>query len=685
MATGRPLSAKLFLEGIEVPFTGATITTTVGQAGIAYIDVVPHATINNIKPRTMAHIFVRDVNNEKEGFPYVLAFEGEVFGYSFNKTPSGRSMSLSCIDFSSYWDNVVTYFFNAQQTMGKSAEEIQVSGLDQADARKSQTKIIPVTNARSSYFIQVINKVLSKPGTDFLDGFVGVIKDISSTNSFYQLASKRLRIEDRIVLHSSKSLSKLLRQQEAIEWFSSVIGRTTGYQTLRNVILDLLGLIYHDTTSIPFPAVVDSKISGATLTKNGKPKDTIGEFVFKPNLFMMPPPICNTFFPDEYSSFTFSRNFLQEPTRLIYKPEVPVFGGSSVAMIHKYEPESFSNFMAPNKNLTNLSGEGDVQVPPAYKAVKFGDPEAKFPQTGLGKKREQHFLTNEELMKGILMAQEGMVPAASQFRSAMSEIGKNNYLQGIAKYLFYKKRYQGRQLEITSHLKLSVVPGFPVLIVDDSDASQTVVAYCNSVTHRIYATQGGYTNTSLSYARTVEEQDASSGKANEPLIPPWFAEEIFGSRGVPKASPAAKGTRKKQEQKAAKAGSQNIIPDAISKFYATLLGKSGSDCITTNTKTSTLLAASLVLVEDYKKQRQIGPQAVHSFIDQKTRRRYVTMKEAFGFLGATTNAEDLSLPFLEFSGAGILGSGEDKTPISKKRAVVLAYRDALKKNRGFRG
>jgi len=41
MAHGRPLQAKLFLEGIEVPFIGASITHTVNQASIAYIDLVP--------------------------------------------------------------------------------------------------------------------------------------------------------------------------------------------------------------------------------------------------------------------------------------------------------------------------------------------------------------------------------------------------------------------------------------------------------------------------------------------------------------------------------------------------------------------------------------------------------------------------------------------------------------------
>ena len=93
MALGRPLGAKLFLEGKEVPFIGATITSAVNQASIAYIDIVPHKSINDIKPRTLVHLFVRDYQDPgpKCVFPYVLAWQGEVFGYNFGKTPASSA------------------------------------------------------------------------------------------------------------------------------------------------------------------------------------------------------------------------------------------------------------------------------------------------------------------------------------------------------------------------------------------------------------------------------------------------------------------------------------------------------------------------------------------------------------------------------------------------------------------
>jgi len=680
--TGRPLAARLFLEGIEVPFLGATITHTVNQASIAYIDLVPHFSINNIKPRTMVHLEVRNFQDEANGLPYIHAFGGDVFGINFAKTPESRSFSISCIDKSSYWDNVLSYFFNAQQSLSKGAESMTRVGYDQADARKQGINVSATTHSISSYFLQIIRGVLNGPSIDgrapdFLDAFIQVYRKIGNINDFYRLAEDRLRITDRILLQSSGELAKLLKASEAIDWLEGVIGAESGYQTLRMVIQNLLGLIFHDFVSVPFPAKVPKK----GLTKPGlggadASKRTIGEFVFKPNLYMVPPPACNIFFPDEYSSFQYSRNFFQEPTRLIYQPEVPraFDAGAGVALPHVYQPDSFDHYMLQKGSFAaaGLTGNDDLLVDQEYGHFNEAD-SAYSKETNQGKKREQQFLTNEEKMRGILMAKESMVPASTQFRQALSDTGKRTFSAGVARYLFFKKRFEGRGVQITSHLKFSVVPGFTTLILDDSDAGQNVVAYCSSVTHRIYATQGGYTNTTLSYARTAEEQDSSSGKAGEPLIPPWFNSLLFGEVKVPASDPK-------------KRGKQLVVdPKKLSTFFAALLGNKGSQSVNELTNDTTMAGAAEKMVEQYKKAKEAG--VVQSFISKTTSREYVSMKEAFEFLGATTSATDLiQVPYLEFSGARIKGNGfSDSKQITERRAVIEEYRKALRESRGFRG
>lgn len=690
MPTGKPLKAKLFLEGIEVPFIGATITHTVNQAAIAYIDLVPHQIINNIKPRTHVHLSVRDYQDEFTGggFPYVKGFEGEVFGYSFGKTPSSRTFTISCIDTTSYWDNVLTYFFNAQQSLSKGAGSISKEGFNQEDARAQGIEVKPVTHSVSSYFLQVIQRTfdggpIDGRDPDFLDGFVNVLKDISKINDFYNAAEERLRIADRIFLNSSGNLTELLQQKEAIDWFSGVIGRTSGYATLRSVVQDLMSLIFHDFVSVPFPSRIPKpSVSSPGLKTTDSIRHAPGDFIFKPNLYMMNPPACNIFFPDEYSSYNFSRNFFQEPTRLIYQPEVPRgFGGGAVALPHVYQPDSFDHYMLQKGSVrgTEFFGDEGLQVNEDF--GHFGDDDdGESGDTNQGKKREQQFLTNEEKLRGILMAKEAMVPASTQFRQALSDVGKRTFSEGIARYLFFKKRYEGRQLQISAHLKLSVVPGFPVAILDDSEADQSVIAYCNSVTHRIYATQGGYTNVSLSYARTINEEDTATNGGARVFIPPWFSEAVFGSFTDPPADAS-------EEEKAL--GKTVVIdPAALSAFYAGILGNKGSQSINeAGGNSQTLLGAVRSLLSRYRRARERGD--VQSFIKAITGRDYVRIRDSFRFIGAATTTGDLrTSDFIQFNGSRFNGneSGQrDSDQIKLRRSVILKYRKALRENRGFRG
>lgn len=686
MGAGKPLFAKLFLECKEVPFIGATVTHSVNQAAIAYIDLPPHQEINHIKPRTLVHLFIRDFN--KEGFPWILMFEGEVFGYNFGKTTDSRTFSISCIDKSGYWDNALLYFFNAQQSLGKGADYISSVSYDLSLAKAmsggASGASQAVTHSQASFFKSIIEGEIKKGG-DFLDGLVAVYKKLEKINEFYALAEDRLHITDRILLRSSGELTKLLREQEGLDWFSGITGHISGFSTLRMVVQDLMSILFHDFTPVPFPAKVSStqKLRGPGISTSKQGKKTVGEFLFKPNLYMLPPPACNIFFPEEYSSYQFSRNFFQEPTRMVYKPELPFApqSGKVVSLPHTYQPQSFANFMLP-KTAGKDMGDGELQTDEDYGSYgnKNNDGVANV-------KREYTFLTNEEKMRGVLMAVEHMVPASNQFRASLGVNGRDGLYQSVSKYLFFKKRFETRQLQITSHLKPSVVPGFPVLVLDDSEASQNVLAYCSSVTHRIYATQGGYTNTTLGYARTIDEQDTISNKRTEPPVPPWFSKELFG------------------ETVQSKKGTYNQVPEKFSSFYKTLLGDKGHRVITDLSGTLSSQDAVKWILDRYRAEKSRGVSAVQKLISDLTSRDYVTMREAFEFIGAGTAVKDENAPWLEFSGYRVSGGEIKYTPdpnnpsppptptkdlrdakqIIARRAVIDKYRAALRKNRGFRG
>lgn len=711
MALGRPLGAKLFLEGKEVPFIGATMTSTVGQASIAYVDVVPHEAILNIKPRTRVEIFVRNyMQTESEAtgkvpaqaFPYILAWKGEVFGYNFGKTPTSRTFSLSCIDHSSYWDNCLAYFFNAQQTQTgglESASSVQQA----ADIIKGNEKFIAATQARTSYFKIKIEQALKKEGSseidtskDFMDGVIAIYKDLGYVNEFFKLADEKLRISDQIVMKSSGQLTKLLKESEALEWFTGLPGNNTGYSSLRTVLQDLMSVLFHDFVSAPFPAATASKNVGATGLPDPKNvKKTVGSFLFKPNLFMMPPPACNIFFPDEYSSFQFQRNFFKEPTRIIYMPELPARmgqGAAGVYLPHVYYPEAFSAFMKGRTGSTvddKFKGDNSFDIPENKNLsdlktvgaeVKDKDGE-NYTKVNNGRVTDFNYLSNEETIKGIWLYRESMLPVTSVFRAALDQSyeNKNAFTANIAKYLFFKRRYQDRSLQITSHLKMSVMPGFPVLILDDSSANQNVLAYCASVTHRVYATEGGYTNVQLTYARGASEEDTSSQKGAQTLTPPWFDELIFG----PVDAEASKTTEKKVGKLKVRG-----YPAALSGFYKTLLGDKGSKALSNlYPEENTIVGSVTKLLEAYRAKKQSGSPDVMDFIASITARDYIKMKDYYKFFGATTKAKDVEAEsWIIFTGGTFNRAGKvDERADKLKNNPIIEYINTLKSTRGFRG
>jgi hypothetical protein len=621
-------------------------------------------------------ISVRDYHNKKDKYPYVVAWEGEVFGYSFNKTPTSRMFTISCIDYTSYWDSVLTYFFNAQTSLAKGDGAL-AEGMEFEDAKKLGVKIVSLAHSTTAYFKQKIKDDKAK-GKDYVDAFVSIIDEIGSINDFYKASESRLKVSDRVSLTSSGGLDDLMDNTAALEWFEGIMGKESGFATLRSVLNDLLSILFHDSVTIPFPSYA--------VNRKGAKNPVPANFVFKPNLFMVPPPACNIFFPDEYSSFNFSRNFFREPTRLIYKPCMPFPGpDSQVSLPHVYAPESFMRYMYKNygKKGDNSIVDKNNDIATSSNPGNYGDSVSDNKTTKI--KREQQFLTNEERFKGPLMAIENMMPASDEFRAALGKDITGDFSKKVANYLFYKKRFETREFSITGHLKLSVIPGFTALILDNSSSGQNVMAYVANVTHRIYATEGGYTTATFSYARTIQELQAV-GVSNDPPVPPWFDPAIFGSvtnTTVPADKNAVVGA---DAQGPMYNGASN---SALSNFFETLIGNKGNKALTDlYAGQNNIVTATATVIEAYQNYKKKPGADIMDFIAGMTDRDYVKISQGMSFMGATIdpNVDFTKDNFTEFRGGFLNPEGkDDKDQIQRRQDVIKEYRDALKAQRGFKG
>jgi hypothetical protein len=671
-----------------------------------------HASLKDIKTRSYVQLFVRDYASDiQSGRDFILAWDGEVFGFEMLKSATGRSFRINCIDVSSYWDNVQSFFFNG---LSGSAGTIAMTStaFDLNGAKIQGFRVEGVIPSKVSYYMNKIQQVMADGTKDFLDALVSIYDDIADVNAFYLCAEERLRITDRIKINSSRSLNKLVKSSEGLEYFQGVMGRSTGYQTLRQTVNDLMGIIFHDSVTVPFPARIEGKPKGIGLPNaTTRATTTVGQFIFKPNLFMMPPPMCNVFFPEEYSQFTYSRNFFEEPTRFTYAPELPQRGDGSAPVVlnYKYEPASFANFMAGADSMSAYQGTDDFLIPEGLTIAKYNEvpkPDLGAPEatstTITSRTGMYQFTTNEELMKGIWSAREGLQPGSGGFMANLSNAGKSDFQEAVARYLFFKKRFQRRTCQVTSAYKISVVPGFPCLILDDSESGQNITAYINSVTHTVSATRGGFTQVTLSYARDVTEQDSSTNHGSKFLIPPWFDEAIFGT--IEKV----KTVLNKEEQAKADAEAVtnpkvitagpltkddydllHVTPQKLNDYFASLLGSKGSQALTLlYDGQNTLRSAVSELLVHYKEQKaKNNADNLDNFIRDLTARDYIKCKDFMGFLGASTTTSKLAdAEFVEFTGDLFLRTGKlDQNVVFQRRNVIKSYANAMKTKRGFRG
>lgn len=707
MSQGKELSALLMIEGRSIPFSGAVCEYTEGEASVATITMVPLEEINHILPRTMVHVFVKDFTYPGTVKPWILGFEGEVYAMGFAKNPQGRSFNLYCMDVSNYWDNAKQFYMNTS-TDASSMNHILAAQQARAEAEKENTQVISISSDISVHLVNIItNKLKAKGNEAFLEGILDVLRGIENINPFFKYNNRRYRISDRILFKSSGNITDIFDFTTQASYLEALSGKGNGgVVTIRQIVTMLMGLVFHNFTSIPFP----SKVPNGLKSGIGPSKDmTIGSFLFKPDNFMLPPPKCNVLYPDQYSHFEYKRNFFQEVSRLKFQP-TPMGGDTSDGILKYYQkfhyaPAGFAQFQAKSDSTAE-----DPQFGNAGVSGNMGDETTESKVSH--KLKEFNYLSYEEVLKGIFSDQAAMMPGAQALSKSADGASQTRFYQRATDYLFYKSRLSARPTNTSGPLNFAAVPGFPMLLLDDSPASQNVIGHLARITHQISTEGGGYTSYSITHSRLVEEKDLWNGTLHEPPIPPWYDASLFGFRRdlQPKDYqnlPLALQSRVKKLGAVTDFGNSNL-----KTFYSTLLGASkvGSETYLgglpiTTPQFPNLVAATLALVEAYKAAKTSG--VVSNFIDLQIRRNYVLLDEVFTFLGASVDDSKKKNTFkdvvdLVFTGSVFDGGFVDKatnetsrdlelktvfgtTATAKRRAPIKAYRDRLLKERGFRG
>jgi len=303
MAIGHKLGLRLFLEGIEVPCIGASISAAPNSPAVASIQVIATNEIFNILPRTVVHLFFYDFvendvqvnlgaknskgvswvepdppvrkrnqppppteeevnksDEEKLYEQYKLLFMGEVQGLQFAKDAGNRSVVLSCVDFSNYWDTTYQYNFNGQLIGGRreaafigANANLFTSPLGHGEGTISALlKGRPASFPKLQGLLGGIIHVLEAIG-----GCYYADKAFKGANPFCSIAELRLKLLQQIcAAEADTSTTKLFSEKTFAAWMNRSIGGLGKLVTFRGLVQMMERFIYHEVYPVPSPMFV---------------------------------------------------------------------------------------------------------------------------------------------------------------------------------------------------------------------------------------------------------------------------------------------------------------------------------------------------------------------------------------------------------------------------------------------
>lgn len=281
MSIGHKLGLRLFLEGVEVPVIGATITVAANSPASCSLQVIATDKVLELLPRTLVHLFFydfvmgesatgTDIQEDIENSAYKLLFVGEVQGLAFQKSAGSRAVMLNCVDLSNYWDTTYQYNFKGSLLSGRRYAAFigANSNYFEGPLGKGVGSIAALLNGRSVNFPEL---------KGLLAGIVRVLETIGGAyygdttfrgvTDFAAIAELRLKILQQICAAAADdSTAKLFARKTFNRWMNRQMGGLGKLVTFRGLTQLLQKFIFHDIYPCPVPKYVPRE-EGLSKTK----------------------------------------------------------------------------------------------------------------------------------------------------------------------------------------------------------------------------------------------------------------------------------------------------------------------------------------------------------------------------------------------------------------------------------
>jgi hypothetical protein len=278
---GHKLGLRLFLEGVEVPVIGASVTAAANVPSTCTVQLIATNKILEILPRTLVHVFFYDFVNGEAGYDsgllediensaYKLLFVGEVNGIAFQKDVGSRAVMLNCVDLSNYWDTTYQYNFKGSLLGGRKHAAFIGANANWMNGPlgRGVGSISALLNGRSVNYPEL---------KGLLAGIVRVLETIGGSyygdttfrgaNDFTAIAELRLKILQQITAaEKDDSTAKLFARKTFNRWMNRQLGGLGKLVTFRGLTQLLQKFVFHDIYPCPAPKYIPRR-SGLPKTK----------------------------------------------------------------------------------------------------------------------------------------------------------------------------------------------------------------------------------------------------------------------------------------------------------------------------------------------------------------------------------------------------------------------------------
>lgn len=252
------LRLRLFMEGQEIPCISCSIQLSINSPALASIQIVPLDSAENFKHKTMVHLFYfdwtddRNIDDLNDFTRYRQIFAGETVGYTYTKSPLGRSLIIQCADFSGNWSRAYQYMI----TYGPNGNFLTPEAVNYAAGSNKFDNII---DGHLGVLGRYLNSTPKSPGFRNIKGllggiltlieqFGGVVGHQKGVLDYFTVSELKNKMMQQIAAEENDDTAQqIFAAKEFYEWLEYGLSQLGELCTLWDMIRLLFQYIFYES------------------------------------------------------------------------------------------------------------------------------------------------------------------------------------------------------------------------------------------------------------------------------------------------------------------------------------------------------------------------------------------------------------------------------------------------------